>query len=151
MKQGNILSGTDQIGWSRLLGATKRKSGVWLHATPVTHLETQLKLDSLTVAIALRLWVAWWNHTFASVRHVWIIWGKTICRAFSGHEGTPGMRLWTVLSGEPYRNRALRVFWSLSRLTGLMASDQLASRCTRLGRESHYVGIVHITIAIISF
>lgn len=50
-----LLEGADQISRARLLAASSRESGLWLHALPVPSLGTLLDPESFRVAIALRV------------------------------------------------------------------------------------------------
>jgi hypothetical protein len=59
----DMLREGDQVTRARLLAASRKESGLWLHAIPVPSLGTQLDPETLRVAVALRVG--------ADVPHTW--------------------------------------------------------------------------------
>ena len=51
----NLLQDADQVSRARLLAASQKESGLWLHAIPVPSLGTQLDPETLRIAVALRI------------------------------------------------------------------------------------------------
>ncbi len=51
----DLLANGHQTVRARLLAASQRESGLWLHAVPVPSLGTQLDPDTLRIAVALRV------------------------------------------------------------------------------------------------
>ena len=50
-----LLEGADQVTGARILAASCKESGLWLHALPVPQLGTLLDSDTFRIAIALRV------------------------------------------------------------------------------------------------
>ena len=53
--QAGLLERADQVSRARLVAASSRESGLWLHAMPVPALGTLLDPESFRVAVALRI------------------------------------------------------------------------------------------------
>ena len=55
VEAARLLEETDQVSRARLLAAARRESWLWLHTLPTSTLGTLLNLESLRIALALRV------------------------------------------------------------------------------------------------
>ena len=53
--KGTLLDASDQVMRARILAASRRESGLWLHALPVLTLGTLLEPETFRIAVALRV------------------------------------------------------------------------------------------------
>ena len=54
-KRNQLLESSDQVSRARILAASSRESGLWLHALPVPSLGTLLEPETFRIAVALRV------------------------------------------------------------------------------------------------